>query len=59
MVAHTVPITIIIIGASVYTLLKPEWKAFAFIICATVLGIACAAVLGASIYVLIKLWREG
>ena len=54
-----VPTTIIIIGASIYTLLKPEWKAFAFLICATVLGIACAAVLGASIYVLIKLWREG
>ena len=54
-----VPTAIVIIGASVYTLLKPEWKSFAFIICATVLGIACAAVLGASIYVLIKLWREG
>jgi len=54
-----VPTTIVIIGASVYTLLKPEWKAFAFLICATILGIACAAVLGASIYVLIKLWREG
>jgi len=54
-----VPTAIIIIGASLYTLLKPEWKAFAFIICATILGIACAAVLGASIYVLIKLWREG
>ena len=54
-----VPTTIIIIGASIYTLLKPEWKAFAFLICATVLGVACAAVLGASIYVLIKLWREG
>ena len=54
-----VPTAIIIIGASVYTLLKPEWKTFAFLICAMVLGVACAAVLGASIYVLIKLWREG
>jgi len=55
----TIPATIIITAATIYTILKPELKEAIFITSAAALGSACAAVLAASIYVLIKLWREG
>jgi len=54
-----VAVTTVLAGAIAYTLLKPTWKETAFTAFATILGIACVGVLAASIYVLIRLWREG
>jgi hypothetical protein len=48
----------VITGASLYTLFKPAWQSVAFLTFAMILGVACIIVLGASIYILQRLWKE-
>jgi hypothetical protein len=50
--------TAIIIAAGLYTLFRPEWQNVAFLTFAVLLGVACVVVLGASIFILLRLWRE-
>jgi len=47
-----------IVGASIYALVKPSWGAAAFVVSAIALAIACALVLGVSIYVLARMWID-
>jgi len=49
--------TAIITAAGLYTILKP-WQNVTFLAFAILLGVACIAVLGASIYILLRLWVE-
>jgi hypothetical protein len=44
--------------ASVYAVLKPSWGEATFIVSAIALGIACVLVLGASIYILARIWVD-
>ncbi len=44
--------------AAVYVLSKPTWGAPAFIASATALAVACVLILGISLYVLAKIWKE-
>jgi hypothetical protein len=48
----------VITAASLYTLFKPAWQSVAFLTFATILGVACIIVLGASVYILQRLWKE-
>ncbi|MEM2103216.1 MAG: hypothetical protein QXM22_06860 [Candidatus Bathyarchaeia archaeon] len=48
----------IVIAASLYTLLKPAWQNTTFLVFAVLLGVACFIVLGASIFILLRLWWE-
>jgi len=48
----------VIVAASLYTLLKPAWQNMTFLVFAILLGVACFIVLGASIYILLRLWVE-
>jgi len=50
--------TTVITAASIYTFLKPTWQKVTFLTFAAILGAACVIVLGASIYILLRLWRE-
>ena len=45
-----------IAGASMYTMFKPLWGAAVFVVSAIALAIACALVLGVSIYILSRIW---
>lgn len=47
-----------ITGATVYALFKPSWGATVFIVSAIALAIACVLVLGASIYILARIWID-
>jgi hypothetical protein len=47
-----------IIGASVYAFYRPSWGTAAFVVSAVALAIACILVLGVSIYILVRIWRE-
>lgn len=48
----------IITAASLYTLFKPAWQNLTFVTFAVILGVACIIVLGASVFILLRLWRE-
>jgi len=50
--------TAIIISSAAYTFARPQWGEATFIIAAIALGIACIMVLGASIYILARIWIE-
>jgi hypothetical protein len=54
----TATATAIIASASLYTVFKPAWQSVTFLGFAMFLGVACIIVLGASIYILLRLWRE-
>ena len=47
-----------IMGASIYTFLKPSWGGSIFVISAIGLALACVIILGISVYVLIRMWLE-
>ncbi|MEM3464721.1 MAG: hypothetical protein QXL91_07635 [Candidatus Bathyarchaeia archaeon] len=47
-----------ITGAAIYAFYKPSWGEAAFVTSAVALALACALVLGISIYVLAKIWIE-
>ena len=47
-----------ITGATIYALYKPSWGEATFVVSAIGLAIACVLILGASIYVLAKIWIE-
>jgi len=47
-----------IAGACVYAALKPTWGEAVFIVSAIGLAIACILVLGVSIYVLARIWKD-
>jgi hypothetical protein len=47
-----------ITGASVYVLYKPSWGEAAFIVSAIGLAIACVIILGVSVYVLARIWKD-
>ncbi len=48
----------VIAGASVYAFYKPTWGEAAFVASAIALAVACILVLGVSIYVLARIWRD-
>ena len=48
----------VVTAASLYTLFKPAWQSVAFLTLAVILAAACIIVLGASIYILHRLWKE-
>lgn len=48
----------VLVGVSIYTLLVPSWRNATFVVSAIALGVAVLMVLGAGIYVLLRLWRE-
>jgi hypothetical protein len=50
--------TAVVTAASFYTFLEPAWQSMTFLTLATILGTACVIVLGASIYMLLRLWWE-
>lgn len=50
--------TTVITAASLYTMFKPSWQNVTFLTFAMILGVACIIVLGASIFILLRLWRE-
>jgi hypothetical protein len=54
----TATATAIIASASLYAVFKPAWQSVTFLGFAMFLGVACIIVLGASIYILLRLWRE-
>ena len=47
-----------ITGASLYALFKPSWGEAAFVVSAIALAMACVLVLGASVYVLARIWID-
>ena len=47
-----------ITGASLYALFKPSWGETAFVVSAIALAMACVIVLGASAYVLARIWID-
>jgi hypothetical protein len=47
-----------ITGASVYAIAKPSWGEATFVVSAIALALACVIVLGVSIYVLARIWRD-
>lgn len=48
----------VLVGVSLYAILVPAWRNATFVVSAIVLGVACFMVLGASIYVLLRLRWE-
>ncbi len=54
----TITCVAILVGVSIYALLVPAWRSATFLVSAIALGVACFMVLGASIYVLLRLRRE-
>lgn len=50
--------TAVVTAAGFYTLLIPGWQNVSFLTFAAILGAACVIVLGASIYILLRLWWE-
>ena len=48
----------VIAGASVYAFYKPTWGEAAFVASAIALAVACILVLGVSIYVLARIWKD-
>jgi hypothetical protein len=48
----------VLVGVSIYALLVPAWRNATFVVSAIALGVGVLMVLGASIYVLLRLWRE-
>ena len=48
----------ILVAVSIYALLVPAWRSATFLVSAIGLGVACFMVLGACIYVLLRLRRE-
>jgi len=48
----------ILVAVSIYALLVPAWRSATFVVSAIGLGVACFMVLGACIYVLLRLRRE-
>jgi heme exporter protein D len=42
----------------VYALIKPTWGEAAFVLSAIGLAVACVIVLGTSVYVLARIWKE-
>ena len=47
-----------ILAAGFYTLLMPTWQNVTFLTFAAILGVACVIVLGASVFILLRLWWE-
>jgi hypothetical protein len=47
-----------ITGASVYAAVKPTWGEAVFVVSAIGLAIACILVLGVSVYVLARIWKD-
>ena len=47
-----------ITGASIYALSKPSWGEAVFVVSAIGLAIACVLVLGASVYILARIWID-
>ncbi|MCK4482467.1 hypothetical protein KAU55_04525, partial [Candidatus Bathyarchaeota archaeon] len=47
-----------IVGASIYALFKPSWGSTVFVVSAIGLSIACVLVLGASVYILARIWID-
>jgi 3D (Asp-Asp-Asp) domain-containing protein len=47
-----------ITGASVYVFFQPSWGAAVFVVSAIALAIACVLVLGASVYILARIWID-
>jgi 3D (Asp-Asp-Asp) domain-containing protein len=47
-----------ITGASVYVFFQPSWGAAVFVVSAIALAIACVLVLGASVYILTRIWID-
>jgi hypothetical protein len=47
-----------IVGAGVYATARPSWGQSVFVISAVGLAVACILVLGISIYVLARIWRD-
>jgi hypothetical protein len=47
-----------ITGASVYALYKPSWGEATFVVSAIGLAIACVIILGVSVYVLARIWKD-
>jgi len=47
-----------ITGASVYVFFQPSWGAAVFVVSAIALAIACVLVLGASVYILARIWVD-
>jgi len=50
--------TAVVTAASLYTFLRPAWQNVTFVTFAAILGAACVIVLGASIFILLRLWWE-
>jgi len=48
----------LVTGASVYALVRPPWGGAAFVVSAIALAIACVGVLGASVYILARIWVD-
>jgi uncharacterized membrane protein len=48
----------LVLAAGFYTLFMPAWQNVTFLTFAAILGAACVIVLGASIYILLRLWWE-
>ena len=49
---------IAITGAAIYALYKPTWSTGVFVTSAIALAIACIIVLGVSLYILLRIWKE-
>jgi hypothetical protein len=47
-----------ITGAAIYALYKPTWSTGVFVSSAIALAIACMIVLGVSLYILLRIWKE-
>ena len=47
-----------ITGAGMNAMIKPTWGEAAFVVSAIGLAVACVIVLGVSVYVLARIWRE-
>lgn len=50
--------TAVVAAAGFYTFLIPTWQNVTFLTFAVILGAVCVIVLGASIYILLRLWLE-
>jgi hypothetical protein len=48
----------LVLAAGFYTLFIPAWQNVTFLTFAAILGAACVIVLGASVYILLRLWWE-
>ena len=47
-----------ITGATIYAMYKPTWSTGVFVSSAIALAIACIIVLGVSLYILLRIWKE-